>query len=441
VTQGTTAQTHGDPPTESAELVSNRRKAVTASGIGWGLDGFTWTMYGFALPAATAALGMSSGAGGWITAVSIVASAAGGLLFGNLADRFGRVKMLSIVILGYAVFTALTATSQAGWQFLMWRLLEGLFFGGEWAVGAALVAEYARPSQRGRQLSIVQSCYAVGWAASTLAYLTLYSVFPAEQAWRYLFLVGILPALAVFWIRRSAKDATDIVPATTTDDTGADASGTAAPAGGTVRKPVKIRRLFAPGIRRHTIFGVLLGIGVQGIYYSVFVFLPSYLQQDRGLGIGGTATFTWFAILGSFIGYLSSGWFLDSIGRRRTFFFFFVGSAASTALFVFTPSVNTGVALFFIVLLGFFSSGQAGGTGAYLAELFPTEIRATGQALTYNLGRGLAAFGPLSIGILVGSIGWGKSIFAITVAGAVIGSVALAMLPETKNAQLVDTID
>lgn len=426
----TESATNNDDRFTHPDVVANRRKAVVASGIGWGLDGFTWTMYGFALPAASAVLGLSSGAGGWITALSIVASAVGGLIFGNLADRFGRVRMLTIVILGYALLTALTATAQAGWQFMMWRMLEGLFFGGEWAVGAALVAEYARPEHRGRQLAIVQSCYAVGWAVSTLAYLTLYSLLPPEHAWRYLFLIGILPALAAFWIRRTTKDATQVVPGTGTSGGKAVRSG----------EHVRFRRLFHKDVRRNTIFGVVLGIGVQGIYYSVFVFLPSYLQQDRGLGVGGTATFTWFAIVGSFIGYVSSGWFLDKIGRRLTFFLFFVGSVLSTGLFVFTPSVTTGVALFFIILLGFFSSGQAGGTGAFLAELFPTEIRATGQALTYNLGRGLAAFGPLTIGFLVEPIGWGKAIFSITVAGAVIGCIALLMLPETKNSRIVSII-
>lgn len=414
-----------ETPVESDYLKKNRRRAIGAAGIGWGLDGFTWTMYGFALTAAIPVLGMSAGSAGWVTAISIVASAVGGLIFGNLADRYGRVKMLSVVILGYSVFTALTATSQDGWQFLLWRTLEGLFFGGEWAVGAALVAEYARPERRGRALAVVQSCYAVGWAISTLAYLTLYSIFPAEVAWRYLFLVGIFPAVFAFIIRRTTKDATEI-------------SGEQKPQ--VEKKSVKVSRLFQADMRRRTFFATLLGIGVQGIYYSVFIFLPTYLQEERGLSIVGTATYTWVAIIGSFIGYLASGWLLDAIGRRLTFLFFFLGSAASVTLFVFTPAAQPELGIVIILLLGFFASGQAGGTGAYLAELFPTEIRATGQAFSYNLGRGLAAFGPLTIGFTAASIGWGNSIMLIAVAGATLGIIALSMLPETKNSQLVSTI-
>lgn len=417
---------NGSSPLESDDLKKNRRRAIAASGIGWGLDGFTWTMYGFALTAAIPVLGMTASATGWITAISIIASALGGVLFGNLADRYGRVNMLSIVILGYSIFTALTATSQDGWQFLLWRTLEGLFFGGEWAVGAALVAEYARPERRGRALAFVQSCYAIGWAGSTLAYLTLYSIFPAEVAWRYLFLVGIIPAVLAFIIRRTTKDA----PRST--EKGA--------ASGNKQDRASWRRLVQPDLRGRLFAATLLGVGVQGIYYSVFIFLPTYLQDERGLSIVGTATYTWVAIFGSFTGYLASGFFLDWWGRRPTFLFFFIGSAASVSLFIFTPAARPELGIPIILLLGFFASGQAGGTGAYLAELFPTDVRATGQAIAYNFGRGLAAFGPLTVGIASETIGWGNAIMIIAVAGAITGIVALSLLPETKNKQIIESI-
>lgn len=414
-----------------------RTRAIAASGIGWGLDGFTWTMYGFALVAAMPVLGMTSEATGWVTAISILASAIGGIVFGNLADRFGRVRILTIVIAGFAIFTALTATSQNLWQFLLWRTLEGLFFGGEWAVGAALVAEYARPEKRGRNLAFVQSCYAIGWAASTLAYLVVFSIFPPETAWRYLFLVGIIPALFAVIIRATTKDASEITPHATSPTSSTSSSEKP-------EKPqersAKLRSLFAPGLRHRTIFATLLGVGVQMIYYSVFIFLPTYLQAERGLSIVGTAGYTWAAIVGSFIGYISSGYLLDSIGRRKTFAFFFLGSAASVSLFVFTPAAQDAIGILIIILLGFFSSGQAGGTGAFLAELFPTSVRATGQAVAYNTGRGLAAFGPLTIGYAASSIGWGNSIMVIAIVGAVIGLIALSQLPETRNSVLMDTI-
>jgi MFS family permease len=399
-----------------------RKRAVTAAGMGWGLDGFTWTMYGFALTAALPVLHLTTAAAGWVTAVSIVASAVGGVIFGALADRFGRVRVLTWVILGYSIFTALTATSQNGPQFLIWRILEGLTFGGEWAVGAALVAEYARPERRGRALAFVQSCYAIGWAVSTTAYLVLFSVAPPGVAWRYLFLIGVLPALAAFFIRRTTRDVLK-VSAMKAADKG------------------KLRALFAPGQAKTTVFATLLGVGVQGIYYSVFVFLPLFLKDERGLTVVGTAGYTWVAIVGSFVGYIASGYILDILGRRPTFLLFFLGSAASICLFVLTPLARPEVGLVIIFILGFFASGQAGGTGAYLSELFPTRIRATGQAFSYNVGRGLAAFGPLTVGSMAASIGLGNSILLVGVVGAGLGCMSLAFLPETRRKNILVDVD
>lgn len=410
------------PPleTDRHDETTMRRRAITAAGMGWGLDGFTWTMYGFALTAALPVLGLTTAAAGWITAVSIVASAIGGVLCGALADRFGRVRVLTWVIVGYSVFTALTATSQNGTQFLIWRILEGLTFGGEWAVGAALVAEYARRESRGRALAFVQSCYAIGWAASTAAYLVLFSIAPPEVAWRYLFLIGILPAFAAFLIRRTTRDAVDV---SKVDKSGAGE---------------RFRSLFVGAQLKITLFATLLGVGVQGIYYSVFVFLPLFLKNERGLTVVGTAGYTWCAIVGSFIGYLISGVLHDAFGRRPTFAFFFLGSAASIAVFVYTPLARPEIGLIVIFLLGFFASGQAGGTGSYLSELFPTRNRATGQAFAYNTGRGLAAFGPLSIGFLADSLGLGNAILWIGAIAAALGLLAMAFLPETRRNHIID---
>src|SRR5699024_11040546 len=252
------------PPVDDSHGEKYRRRAIAASGIGWGLDGFTWTMYGFALTAAMPVLGLSEGASGWVTAISIVEYAARGVICGKIADRFGRVNMLTLVILGYSIFTALTATSQHTFDFLLWRTLEGLFFGGEWAVGAALVAEYARPEKRGRSLAIVQSCYAIGWAVSTTAYLTLYSIFPPEVASRHLCPVGPLPPPSAVVIRRTTKHATEISGQSKRDQRKSDA---------------KFARLFKADPRARTLSATLLGVGGQGIYYSVFIFLPTYLQE------------------------------------------------------------------------------------------------------------------------------------------------------------------
>lgn len=406
------------PDSRKTEARGQARRAVAAAGIGWGLDGLTWTMYSFALTAAMPVLSLSTGQVGWITGVSIAASALGGVVCGGLADRFGRVRVLTWVIVGYSVFTALTATSQDGAQFLLWRVLEGFAFGGEWAVGAALVAEYATPAKRGRLLAFVQSCYAIGWAASTGIYLLMFSLAPADVAWRYLFLAGVAPAFVAFIIRRTTRDRVDVTRVQT-------------------RKRSQLGQLFTREQLRITLGATALGLAIQAIYYSVFVFLPMFLETERGLSVIGTATYTWVVIVGSFVGYVASGFVHDALGRRPTFVLFFLGSVAAIALFVTTSIARPGMGLVVSFLLGFFASGQAGGMGAYLAELFPTQIRATGQGFAYNFGRGVAGFGPLMVGTLAGGMGLGTAVLAVGTAGAAIGLCALASLPETRNRDIL----
>ena len=411
------------PGTAKTEPHGQARRALAAAGIGWGLDGLTWTMYSFALTAAMPVLGLTTGQVGWITGVSIAASAVGGIVCGGLADRFGRVRVLTWVIVGYSVFTALTATSQDGAQFLLWRILEGFTFGGEWAVGAALVAEYATPARRGRVLAFVQSCYAIGWAASTGIYLLVFSLAPADVAWRYLFLAGVAPAFVAFIIRRTTRDRVDVTQVQTT------------------RRRSPLGQLFTKQQLPITMGATALGLAIQAIYYSVFVFLPMFLETERGMSVIGTAAYTWVVIVGSFVGYVASGFVHDALGRRPTFVVFFLGSVAAIALFVTTSIAQPGIGLVVSFLLGFFASGQAGGMGAYLAELFPTAIRATGQGFAYNFGRGIAGFGPLMVGTLAGGIGLGTAVLAVGTAGAVIGLCALLSLPETRNRNILADVE
>ena len=392
------------------------RRAFLTAGVGWGLDGLTWTMYSFALTAVLPVLGISEADVGRLTAASIVSSAAGGVVCGVLADRFGRVRVLTWVILGYSLFTGLTATAQNLEQFLLWRVLEGFTFGGEWAVGAALIAEYVSPARRGRVLAFVQSCYAIGWALSTLLYLAIFSFAPPEVAWRYLFLVGVAPALAAYVIRRTTRDRVVV------------SAG---------HPPGRFRELFTRTQAYTTVLATLLGIGIQGIYYSVFIFLPLFLESERGFSVLGTATYTWVIIVGSFLGYVSSGFLHDAIGRRPTFTFFFVGSAANIALFVLSPIARPEIGYVISFLLGFFASGQAGGMGAYLAELFPTRIRASGQGFAYNVGRGLAAFGPLMVGRLAEHIGFGTAVLWVGSSASLLATFAVWCLPETRNRDIL----
>jgi MFS family permease len=394
------------------------RRAFMASSLGWGLDGFDFTMFSLALPSLLAALTISVADSGFVTTSTLIASAIGGIVGGTLADKYGRARVLMFVVAGYSLFTFLTATAQDLTQLYIWRACEGLTFGAEWPVGAALLAEYATAERRGAMLGWVQSSYAIGWACSTAVYLLLFSLFPPEQAWRFLFMVGVLPALSIVWIRRSVRDR--IEP----------------------KKDVKLGGAFVLLWHRKqlriTLLATLLGIGVQGIYYSAFTFLPLFLRTVRQLTVIGTASYVWVVIFGSFVGYVAAGYIHDAIGRRATFALYFVGSAMAIALFILIPlesSVTSYVTVSF--LYGFFASGQAAGMGSYLAELFPTIMRAAGQGFAYNVGRGFGAIAPSFIGVFSASLGLGPATIASGVLFCVLGLIALSMLPETRGKVIV----
>jgi MFS family permease len=409
---------NGEQNIPPEEVETQRKRAFVASGLGWGLDGFDWTMFAYALPAITVSLSLSESDGPFIVAFSLVASAFGGVVGGTLADRFGRVRVLTFVIVGYSVFTALTATAQNVEQLLLWRTLHGFTFGAEWAVGAALLAEYANPERRGRTMGFLQSTYAIGWAASTAAYLILFDALNDDQAWRYLFLLGILPAAAAFVIRLTTRDRVK----------------TGASGGSRISFPL----LFRPEIRRTTILATLFGVGGQGTYYSVFVFLPTFLVEERGQSVVGTATYSWVVIAGSFVGYILAGLIHDALGRRPAFTLYFVGSAAAIVAFVTVPIDGSFVTYTVSFFLGFFASGQAAGYGSFLAELFPSNMRAAGQGLAYNVGRGLAALGPGFIGLTADSIGLGESIVIVGLVACSLAIVCCWLLPETRGKVIVE---
>lgn len=397
----------------SAELRSSYRRAFAASALGWALDGFDFTMFAFALPAILTSLGLSVAVGGTVTTLALMASALGGVVGGLLADRYGRVRVLTWVIFAFAVFTGLTATAQNLAQLTLWHTLEGFAFGAEWPVGAALLAEYARSEHRGRTMAWLQSAYSFGWATSTLCYYLLFGTLPGELAWRALFLVGIAPALVALIIRRTVRDR--VVPGTGS------------------RGGRRLRRLFAGRLRRTTIVSTLLLVGGQGTYYTVFSFLPLYLRDDRHLSIASTATYLWVVIVGGFLGYVGSGYLHDLLGRRPTFTLYYLGVAAAVLLFILAPIGTAAGGYAVVFLLGFTLSGSAGGLGAFLSELFPTELRGSGVGFAYNVGRGIGALGPLAVGAAAHTLALGGAILTVTLVVDGIALVAVWWLPETRG--------
>ncbi|MEI5009991.1 MFS transporter [Streptomyces sp. PmtA] len=395
------------------------RRAFGGAFGGYALDSYDFFTLPLSMVAIAAYFSLDSGQTGLLTTVTLVVSAIGGALAGILADRIGRVRALMITVVTYALFTVLCGFAPNYETLLVFRALQGLGFGGEWAVGAILVAEYATAKHRGRTLGAIQSAWAAGWALAVIVYTLVFQFLDADTAWRVMFWTGALPALLVVYVRRNVTDAPE-----------------AAERRRTSRDRGSFSAIFRKDLARTTVFAVLLSTGVQGGYYTLATWVPTYLKSERGLTVVGTGGYLAFLISGAFIGYLTGGYLTDVLGRKKNIALFAVLSAGCILAYTNIPSGADGLLLVLGFPLGFCMSAIFSGFGSFLAELYPTAVRGTGQGFTYNTGRAVGAFFPTLVGYLAGSWGVGGAL----VFGAVgygLAVLALLGLPETRGRELV----
>ncbi|MFJ8334198.1 MFS transporter [Streptomyces sp. NPDC094437] len=394
------------------------RRAFAGAFGGYALDSYDYFTLPLSMVALSAYFGLDSGQTGLFTTVTLVVSAVGGALAGVLADRIGRVRALMITVITYAVFTVACGFAPTYETLLVFRALQGLGFGGEWAVGAILVAEYASAKHRGRTLGAVQSSWAIGWALAALVYTLVFSFLGADLAWRVMFWTGALPALLVIWMRRHVRDAPE---AAAVRERSAEKG--------------RFTAIFRPGLLRVTVFASLLSTGVQGGYYTLATWVPTYLKGERGLSVVGTGGYLTFLISGAFTGYLTGGHLTDRLGRRRTVWLFALLSALCILAYAHIPAGSDTLLLVLGFPLGFCMSAIFSGFGAYLSELYPTAVRGTGQGFTYNTGRAVGAVFPTTVGFLADSWGVGGAL-VFGALGYGIAALALLGLPETRGKDL-----
>jgi MFS family permease len=418
MTQARSTSDEHHPTAWYAELDAREKKTFWACIGGWMLDAMDVQIFSFAIPAIIAAFAITNADAGLIGTVTLLTSAFGGWVAGALSDRFGRVRTLQITIVWFAVFTLLCGFAQSYWQLLIFRALMGLGFGGEWAAGAVLMGEVIRPEHRGKAVGAVQSGWAVGWGIAALLATLLFSILPAETAWRALFWIGVTPAVLVFFVRRFV-DEPPVFAATRANLTAAGA------------RP-NFLEIFSPAMLHTTALSSLLATGAQGGYYAIATWLPTFLRTERKLTVLGTGGYLAVIIIGSLIGYWVSAWLADRIGRRANFILFAICSLVTVLVYTQVP-VNDAAMLFLGFPLGFFASGIFSGMGPFLTELYPTRMRGSGQGFAYNFGRGIAALNPTFVGLLSGTLPLGQSIgvFAAIAYGIVV--LAALLLPETKG--------
>ncbi|MGW0121682.1 MFS transporter [Streptomyces sp. NPDC003327] len=395
------------------------RRAFGGAFGGYALDSYDFFTLPLSMVAIAAYFSLDKGQTGLLTTVTLVVSAVGGALAGVLADRVGRVRALMITVVTYALFTVLCGFAPTYETLLVFRALQGLGFGGEWAVGAILVAEYASARHRGRTLGGIQSAWAAGWALAVVVYTLVFQFVDADLAWRVLFWTGALPALLVVYVRRNVEDAPHAAEVRL-----------ASPERGS------FRAVFSPVLLRTTLFAILLSTGVQGGYYTLATWVPTFLKTERGLTVVGTGGYLALLISGAFAGYLTGGYLTDRLGRKRNIALFAVLSAVSVLAYTQIPAGANTLLLVLGFPLGFCMSAIFSGFGSFLAELYPTPVRGTGQGLTYNTGRAVGAVFPTLVGFLAESWGVGGAL----VFGAIgygIAVLALLGLPETRGRELV----
>ncbi|MEV7282053.1 MFS transporter [Streptomyces sp. NPDC093111] len=395
------------------------RRAFGGAFGGYALDSYDFFTLPLSMVAIAATFGLDKGQTGLLTTVTLVVSAVGGALAGVLADRVGRVKALLVTVITFALFTVLCGFAPNYETLMVFRALQGLGFGGEWAVGAILVAEYADARHRGRTLGGVQSAWAAGWALAVIVYTLVFRFVDPDTAWRVMFWTGALPALLVVYVRRNVEDAPQA----------AEARRASADRG-------SFTAVFKRPLLRTTLFAVLLSTGVQGGYYTLATWVPTFLKTERGLTVVGTGGYLAFLISGAFTGYLTGGYLTDRLGRKRNIALFAVLSALSVLAYTRIPDGANTLLLVLGFPLGFCMSAIFSGFGSFLAELYPTAVRGTGQGFTYNTGRAVGAVFPALVGFLAESWGVGGAL----VFGAVgygLALLALLGLPETRGRELV----
>ena len=402
-------------------LTRDERATLIATFCGWALDGMDVMIYSFVISTLMAQWQMSQGQAGLLSTVALLFSAAGGWLAGLLADRYGRARVLQITILWFAVFTFLSGFTQSFWQLLATRGLQGLGFGGEWAVGAVLMGEAIRAEHRGKAVGMVQGGWAVGWGVAALCYTALFSRLPASVAWRVMFWIGILPALLVFYIQRHVPEP-EIFRTTQELERG---QGHGA----------QFFDIFRPNLLRVTLLAALLAVGAQGGYYAITTWLPTYLKTARGLSVLNTGGYLSVVIAGSFCGYMVGAWLTDQLGRKRTLMLYAVCSLLAVVAYTYFP-IGDGAMLVLGFPLGFFASGCFSPIGAFFTELFPTNVRGSGQGFSYNVGRGIGALFPTLVGYLGARMGLGHAIAAFAAVAYLGMMIATAFLPETRGLDL-----
>ena len=395
------------------EASREQKRTLLAASLGWMLDSMDVMLYALVLGQVQKEMHLSAAISGAMMSATLVSAAVGGLAFGWFADRAGRVRALTTSVLIYSVATGLCGFTHSAWELLLCRLLLGLGMGGEWASGAALVAETWPDRHRAKALALVQSSWAVGFALGA----ALVAIIMPRFGWRAVFFAGIAPALIALWVQTRLREPE---------------------AWHRERTPkVPIRRIFRGPLARGTLICASMNAATLFAWWGLFTWVPRFLSMPtaeggRGLGIVGTSEWTIVMQVGTFLGYVSFGYIADAWNRKFTYIAYLIVAAALVPLFAFVRNPN---ALLIIgPLVGFFGTGYFSGFTVIASELFPTALRGSAMGFVYNIGRVTSAIAPWAIGRISQSSGLGSALCITSLAFLVAALIASALDAPQKTA-------
>lgn len=394
-------------------------KALIGSAVGYAMDGFDLLILGFMLSAISADLNLTPAQSGSLVTWTLVGAVVGGIVFGALSDRYGRVRVLTWTIVLFAVFTGLCAIAQGYWDLLIYRTIAGIGLGGEFGIGMALAIEAWPAKHRAKAASYV----ALGWQFGVLAAALLTPVLLPHIGWRGMFVVGIFPAFVAWYLRVRLHEPEIFSQKQTALSTQK------------ISKLESFKLLVKDKATTKVSLGVVVLTSVQNFgYYGIMIWMPNFLSKQLGFSLTKSGLWTAVTVCGMMAGIWIFGRLADRIGRKPSFLLFQLGAVIS----IITYSQLTAPTAMLVAgaFLGMFVNGMMGGYGALMAEAYPTEARATAQNVLFNLGRAVGGFGPVVVGAVVSAYSFSIAIAFLAVIYVIDMVATVFLVPELKGKEL-----
>ncbi|WP_288062438.1 MFS transporter [Rodentibacter caecimuris] len=394
-------------------------KALIGSAVGYAMDGFDLLILGFMLSAISADLSLTSAQSGSLVTWTLIGAVFGGIVFGALSDKYGRVRVLTWTIVLFAVFTGLCTLAQGYWDLLIYRTIAGIGLGGEFGIGMALAIEAWPARHRARAASYV----ALGWQVGVLGAALLTPVLLPYIGWRGMFILGIFPAF-VAWYLRARLHEPEIF---TQKQTALSAQKTS--------KLESFKLLVKDKATAKVSLGVVVLTSVQNFgYYGIMIWMPNFLAKQLGFSLTKSGIWTAVTVCGMMLGIWVFGRLADKLGRKPSFLLFQFGAVVS--IIAYSQLTDPTIMLIAGAFLGMFVNGMMGGYGALMAEAYPTEARATAQNVLFNLGRAVGGFGPVVVGAIVSAYSFSLAIAFLAIIYLIDMIATLALIPELKGSEL-----